>query len=210
MQKGGKITALLKSIGVPDKKIKELPTGIEPEWLVPAVRQPENIRKFIFVGRYEHRKGIDELNTVLKTLKQESFEFVFVGPMPEAKQVKQHGIHYTGPVMEAKAMQELIRMADILVCPSHSEGMPNVIMEAMASGLAVIATDVGAVSSMVSESNGWLIMARSEQALKQALLSAMKIPLTDLQKMKEISLKRVTEKFLWGSLVQQLISNMNE
>ena len=42
-------------------------------------------------------------------------------------------------------------MSDVLVVPSLSEGMPTVILEAMARGKAVIATDVGAVSDLVSE-----------------------------------------------------------
>ena len=52
------------------------------------------------------------------------------------------------------------------MCPSYSEGMPNVIMEAMSRGLAIIATDVGAVSKLVDEENGWLINPRGLEKLK--------------------------------------------
>ena len=53
--------------------------------------------------------------------------------------------------------------------PSLSEGMPTVILEAMARGKAVIATDVGAVSELVSEENGVLIQAGSVEELSNAL-----------------------------------------
>ena len=46
---------------------------------------------------------------------------------------------------------------DILICPSYSEGMPNVILEAMSRGLAIIATNVGAIRLLVSEDNGVLL-----------------------------------------------------
>ena len=46
---------------------------------------------------------------------------------------------------------------DILLCPSYSEGMPNVILEAMSRGLAIIATNVGAIRLLVSEDNGVLL-----------------------------------------------------
>jgi glycosyltransferase involved in cell wall biosynthesis len=207
---GGKITDLLQSVGVPISKIRELPTGIDQGWIASSVRKAEVIRKFIFVGRYEHRKGIRELNKVLIGLKEHSFEFVFVGPIPTKRQISRAGVKYAGPVMETNAMQELLSAADILVCPSHAEGMPNVIMEAMARGLAVIATDVGAVSAMVSEANGWLIEVRSETALKQALFAAMEISSEQLEQKKTYSLNLVAERFLWDKLIQRLIGNLKE
>ena len=207
---GGKITALLKSIGVSSLKIKELPTGIESEWLVDRVRKTEKIRNFIFVGRYEHRKGISELNNVLKKLKGQKFEFTFVGPIPVSRQIRQPHVKYAGAVMDASAMQELLRGSDILVCPSHSEGMPNVIMEAMASGLVVIATDVGAVADMVSEQNGWLIHPRSEEELGESMKLALNISAEDLYLKKSNSVKFVGDRFLWDKLIQRLIVYMSK
>ncbi|HEV7232353.1 MAG TPA: glycosyltransferase family 4 protein [Bacteroidia bacterium] len=205
---GGKITELLLENGVLRSRIKELPTGIDRAWLAEKASGPNPVRRFIFVGRYERRKGIEELNAVLKSLKGMSFEFVFAGPIPEMRQLRLSGVSYAGSIQETGTMMDLLRKSDILVCPSHSEGMPNVIMEAMASGLSVIATDVGAVSAMVDASNGWLIAPGSEQALREAMVSALDIPDEELLMKKKESLRKVETEFLWEKLIPQLIAGM--
>jgi glycosyltransferase involved in cell wall biosynthesis len=202
---GGEITALLKAIGVPQKKIIAVPTGIEQTWLADGVRVSNGHRRFIFVGRNERRKGIHELNAVLKELREPGIAINFVGPIPASKQLKLHGVTYAGAVMEAEQMKQLMDRADVLVCPSHSEGMPNVIMEAMARGLAIIATDVGAVSEMVDKENGWLIGAHDKKALQDAIQEAEKLPSERLDFKKQASIRRVKERFLWESLIEDTI-----
>jgi glycosyltransferase involved in cell wall biosynthesis len=205
---GGKITELLLENGVERTRIKELPTGIDASWLAAKATVPQAIRRFVFVGRYERRKGIEELNSVLKGLKGKPFEFVFAGPIPEARQLRLPGVTYAGSIQDVEPMMNLLRASDVLVCPSHSEGMPNVILEAMASGLAIIATDVGAVSAMADKANGWLIPPGSELALREAMISAMETPAEELFMKKKESLRKVESEFLWGKLIPQLISSM--
>lgn len=82
---GGKITPLIRSLKVESEKIIEMPSGVEEGWLVKAPLYPSGIRKFIFVGRYERRKGIQELTDALRQIMQDhefEFEFEFVGPIP--------------------------------------------------------------------------------------------------------------------------------
>jgi glycosyltransferase involved in cell wall biosynthesis len=78
--------------------------------------------------------------------------------------------------------------------------MPTVIMEAMASGLAVIATDVGAVSQQV-ERNGWLLPGPEPVAVAQAMRAAMDLPSEDLLSMKRRSLEKVREQFTWKYVI---------
>ena len=59
-----------------------------------------------------------------------------------------------------------------MVCPSYSEGMPNVILEAMARGLAIIATDVGAIAEMVDSTNG-ILMANNKSPLIMSSIMAI-------------------------------------
>jgi glycosyltransferase involved in cell wall biosynthesis len=66
-------------------------------------------------------------------------------------------------------------IADIFVLPSHTEGMPNVLIEAMASQIACIATDVGGVASLIrDEENGLLIEKNQEKKLLIALETLIK------------------------------------
>lgn len=67
-----------------------------------------------------------------------------------------------------------LRSLDVFVLASHQEGRPTSIMEAMATGLPVIATDVGAVADLVVEGQtGLLVAAGDTQALSQAILALL-------------------------------------
>ncbi len=207
---GGKITSLLTSLGIPKGKIIELPAGIESEWLIDQSAPIRKIRRFIFAGRYERRKGIEELHKMLLAWEGPEFEFIIAGPIPVSKQIKKAGIKYTGSIDNQKDMKTLLRDSDILVCPSHSEGMPNIILEGLASGLAIIATDVGAVSSMVDGKNGWLINPGSEKELQAAFKSAVHISEQELDEKKRSSLIRVKERFFWDKLILKTIDKITE
>ena len=102
-------------------------------------------------------------------------------------------------------MRSLLQACDILVCPSYSEGMPNVILEAMASGLAVIATDAGAVNLMVSQSNGWLLDSLNIKDLTSTIEASINITDHDLFEMKKISISKVREKFVWSKIIEDTI-----
>ncbi|MFI5150094.1 MAG: glycosyltransferase family 4 protein [Bacteroidia bacterium] len=207
---GGKITGMLTDIGVPLNKIIVLPAGIEKEWINEDQVQTGSARRFIFAGRYERRKGIEELTRVLDNWAGPEIHFTFAGPIPESKRLKRSWIQYTGGIENSDRMKEVMRNADVLVCPSHSEGMPNVILEAMAGGLAVIATDVGAVSEMVCGQNGWLIEPASEEALRKALMDAVEMDASVLDEKRRRSVSRVRDLFTWDVLAKQTFNMIRE
>jgi teichuronic acid biosynthesis glycosyltransferase TuaC len=67
--------------------------------------------------------------------------------------------------------------ADILVLPSHSEGTPNVVLEALASGRRVVATSVGGVPDLITSPKlGALVPAHDPDALADALMLALREP----------------------------------
>ncbi|MFN0033300.1 MAG: glycosyltransferase family 4 protein, partial [Flavobacteriales bacterium] len=96
-------------------------------------------------------------------------------------------------------IQRVLDACDVLVTPSHSEGMPNVIMEGMARGLAVVATDVGAVSAVVSEENGWLIEPNDMGALQQSLQDICLMQLPELMAKRNMSLQKIAA-FHWEKI----------
>jgi glycosyltransferase involved in cell wall biosynthesis len=238
---GGKLTGLQKKLAGPQNKVIELPIGITNDWLIndlPAATG--KIRKFVFIGRYERRKGIEELHTVLQQLINENqqFEFHFIGPIPESKRLNSNNlllpsltpwppeggkqpasntstnllayspgslIAYHGPIHNEKEIQQILRDADVLVCPSWSEGMPTVILEAMASGCAIIASDVGAVNVQVSPENGILIEPGSKKQLKQAIGLMIQMDKEQLLQMKKRSIQLIKEKFLWEQVAERTI-----
>ncbi|MCA1945173.1 MAG: glycosyltransferase [Desulfovibrio sp.] len=83
-------------------------------------------------------------------------------------------VHFAGERLD---VDTVLRQADALVLSSIREAMPNVILEAMATGLPVIATDVGGVAEMVVQGEtGWLTPAEDAPAMAQAMLRLAREP----------------------------------
>ena len=206
---GGKISEILRErLRVADERIIEIPTGIDPSWLVDSIRPvASDKRRFIFLGRYERRKGIEELHAVLSGWTGPEIEFVFIGPIPKEKQLNLPWAQYRGSVSDPGALKAELDQGEVLVCPSYSEGMPNVIMEAMARGLAIIATDVGAVASVVDATNGILVERLSIKALKSSIQQISFLPDEELSTMKSASLKRVSN-YTWGRVSLDVVENI--
>jgi glycosyltransferase involved in cell wall biosynthesis len=203
---GGKISEIILKLGVKKEKIIEIPAGIETSWINENIKPIEEKRKFVFVGRFERRKGVEELNkALLEIIHSAEMEMHFIGPIPKSKQIAADNVFYHGSVNDSERMKSLLRACDILICPSHSEGMPNVILEAMASGLAVIATDVGAVNLMVSKENGWLIGSTETELIRSAITNVLNIPANDLTRMKQSSVSIVKEKYFWDKIIVNTI-----
>lgn len=195
---GGDITKVILDLGVNANKIIEIPTGIDKKWLREDKKYFDGPRRFLFIGRYERRKGIEELHHVISTTDFDlPIEFHFVGPIPASKRIKKEGVVYHG---EIKAREELIKIIDqchILLCPSHAEGMPNVIIEAMSRRLAVIATKVGAVEAMLPKQGGRIIAAGNEEELRRAVSDFAYADAKELQTMGEMSIEFIRTNLLW-------------
>lgn len=204
---GGKITEIIRSIGVADSKIIVLPSGVEDSSLIGSIRQVEGKLKFLFLGRYERRKGIEELNVALESLfdlqDRPQAEFHFVGPIPETRRLKKESIIYHGEVRDREKLQGLIRSCDVLVCPSWSEGMPNVILEAMANGLAVIATDVGATNVLVNENTGWLLHLSEPEEILNTLNKVLRTDPALIDRKKQNALEQMKRDFTWEKLIEK-------
>ncbi|WP_317896717.1 glycosyltransferase family 4 protein [Aurantibacillus circumpalustris] len=204
---GGKITDIIKAIGVKEENIVEFPSGVEESTLAKSIKSVNGKIKFLFLGRYERRKGIEELNSAIKlffnTSKNKNAEFHFIGPIPETKRLLIDGVNYHGEIRDKIKLQNLIKQSDILICPSWSEGMPNVILEAMANGLAVIATDVGATNVLVSEATGWLLKSSDPYEIQSAMDNALACGENEIEKKKQNGLNLISKNFTWEKLIEK-------
>ena len=208
---GAKITELIRELGVGDDKIISIPSGIDNAWIRQSKLKVNSPIRFVFLGRYERRKGIEELTTVLEeVISENTFEFHFIGPIPKDKQIASKKIVYHGVMQDKEKLTGLLDDGDVLVCPSHSEGMPNVILEGMSRGMAVIATDVGAVRMLVCEKVGVLLKEIDEEELKQAILSLSNLEPSKLLEMKINSMELVSNAFKWERIAEQLIDKVKE
>ena len=210
---GGKITNIIKDLGVPNNKIIEIPSAINKSWLYKKKLNISNSIKFLFVGRFERRKGIEEINKAILNLPINNLdiEFHFVGSIPAKNQIKSNDfkIIYYGEIIDEESKKKIYDKCDILMCPSYSEGMPNVILEAMSRGLAIMATDVGAVRLLVSEDNGILLNNCNEILIRKAISKIILMDKKLILKMKENSIQIIKDNFLWQNITFKLLSSLN-
>ena len=192
------------------KKIIELPSGVEQSVLADTIVPVSSIIRFVFLGRYERRKGIEELNKAIAALlpveNTLKVEFHFIGPIPEDKRLHNEKVIYHGEIRDKLRLQNMMRTCDILICPSWSEGMPNVILEAMANGLAVVATDVGATNILVGDKTGWLLKGSHVTEIYQTLNSILNLDQSAINKRKQAALNLIKSDFTWEKLIVKLYS----
>jgi glycosyltransferase involved in cell wall biosynthesis len=209
---GGKLTDLIQEkLDIPSERIFELNVGIDPSWLIPDVHPASVPRRFVFLGRYERRKGIEELQSVIQSHPewQQYAQFRFIGPIPEAKRLSLPHVSYAGIIIDQTILKKELRSADVLLCPSHSEGMPTVILEAMASGLAILATDVGAVQLMVDSENGKMLPRLTDADLADGIKTLIELAPNKIFAMKQSSLARV-HAFEWGKVALKTLESIQE
>jgi len=210
---GGKLTNILIDLGFNGNKIIEQPIGISSSWLMLDDYSIEikNNRKFVFLGRYEARKGIKELSIILRDLVESfDFEFHFIGPIPENMKLVHDKIFYHGLIKGENSIKSILRKSDILVIPSYSEGMPTVILEAMASGCAIVATDVGAVREQVGKDNGWLVNPGDIVSLRNNMVHAINCSQKELLDKKNQSIIKIKENFLWNDVINKVIRKITK
>lgn len=214
---GGKITPLIARRVMRPSKVVELPSGIGSNWIrEDSPDMPSGPLKFLFVGRYDRLKGLPELYKAISGLQsntarkgQRDWELTLVGPIPEEHRLQDPRLRYVGAVHGELELMDIYDRHDVLLCPSISEGMPNVIMEAMARGLAVVATDVGATQILVDSSNGWLINAGDVGAIRLAMIRAIETMPEDLLKMKLAGISRMRTEFVWEHIATRFVAWMS-
>ena len=207
---GSKISKIIKDLGVVPNKIIESPSGIDEDYIRDNHSlKVFNKRKFVFLGRYERRKGIEELLNVIQSIKLNSLnvEFHFIGDIPNKKRIKLDNVFYHGLVQNTIKVINILDEMDVLICPSYSEGMPNVVLESMARGLAIITTDVGANSLLVDDEVGCLIDVNNlKLELISSIIAVSNKNNLELLTMKKNSINRVNKKYNWNLIIKNLIN----
>jgi len=147
-------------------RIGVVPNGVELQPLRPGPG-----RGIVYVGRLLRAKGLDELLDAMRCLPGEHLTIVGDGPERPRLEAAARGLSvtFTGRVDHATAWRH-IREARCLTLPSHSEAFPNVILEAMASGVPVVAARTGGVPSLVEDGKtGFIVKAGSAEQLAEAI-----------------------------------------
>ena len=185
-------------------KVKVVRCGLDAMFLkAEPVPLPE-ARRLICVGRLAEQKGLPILIAAAGRLYAEGveFELILVGDGPLRGEIERLiAEHDLGDNVRLAGWQsnadvrELIQGCRALVLPSFAEGLPVVIMEALALGRPVISTYVAAIPELVQPGvSGWLVPPSSVEALASAIREALDAPVERLERMGRAGALRVAER----------------
>jgi glycosyltransferase involved in cell wall biosynthesis len=170
-------SAVSATYGVDPARVAVIPNGVGESFFYSGPRLPQARPRLLFVGRLTVQKNVPLLLRALAGV-SERFETTLVGDGEAegslrdlAAGLELQNVRFYGRADEGE-LRELYRDADIFVLPSEREGMPLVLLEAMAMGLPVVATDISGIREVVGHGvNGVLVPPDHAAALRGALLS---------------------------------------
>ena len=178
------IDAELEGVGIPPRQRVSIPNGVDTRRFVPLpAADRQTLRRqlglpqapvAIFTGRLVAEKCIDQLIAVWPAVRvahpDACLLLLGTGPQEETlRQAASAGIRFTGRVED---VVPFLQAADLFVLPSATEGLSVALLEAMAAGLAPVATAVGGTPDLIEHGrNGWLIPAGDPAALQNAILT---------------------------------------
>ena len=127
----------------------------------------ERIENAVYVGHVKQKKGIGEIYQAAKEVPNIVFniygQILELPNEPAPANVVLHG------EVAHDTISEVLKDADVFIFPSHTEGFANVMLEAMAAGLPVIASDVGANLDMIEDKGGIIVEPQNSRQIVEAL-----------------------------------------
>lgn len=164
----------------------------------------------LFVGALHREKGILELLEALCHLKNIDFHIDICGlntddyirdDLDRYKECLGSKVTFHGYVQGSKKTA-LFERADVLLLPSYHEGMPLVVLEALASSCAIVSTRVGTTPEILTEDNVLWVDVKSSKDIEEAV-KKLNSDRGYMEKMKAMNLK-LSEKFSVGKHIEEL------
>lgn len=123
----------------------------------------------LFVGNLEAAKGIPEALQAFSYRGMDKVTGIFIGEGSLGPQVEAHPrCFWVRPISNAR-IAEYMAAANLMILPSHAEGLPTVLVEAGACSLPIVATSVGGISDLLGEDRGVLVPVGNPEALATAI-----------------------------------------
>lgn len=194
------------------KEVKIITNGVDTEYFTPKVTKAEEIR-ILFVSRLIERKGlqfiIPKLNEIQREVEQ-AVKLTIVGDGPYREELVRLSKEYNVEKMisfegqkDKKDILQYYQNADVFILPSKKEGMPNVVLEAMACGLPIVMTPCEGSMEIVHE-NG--IISDIEH-FEQAVIRLCKDE--SLGKIMGKNSRTLAEKeFSWNTIIDKYLNEL--
>ncbi|MEX2143240.1 MAG: glycosyltransferase family 4 protein [Anaerolineales bacterium] len=205
----------LGAVFEPRVPIQVIPNGVDLEVFHPGEKTGE-LPRLLFVGRIVYQKGLDLLFSALGELKDMAWRLDLAGDGPSVERLSHQAaalgiaarVQFLG-WQSREGLPGIYQQADLFVNPSRHEGMPNTVLEAMASGLPVLATRIAGNEELVNAETGVLTPAEDIEALTTALRTLLLD--ADLRKRMGVAArKRVEESYSWQRVAQVYLDLMHK
>ncbi len=199
-------------MGVDEKKILHIPYGVDL-LKFKKISKNDSIFRIIFVGTLSVRKGVHYLLQAYSELHLKNSELLLIGEISEEMRsffyTYQKNVRWIHHVAHSE-LYTFLSQGSIFVMPSLEEGLALVILEAMACGLPVIATEnSGARDVVLDGENGFIIPIRNVDVLKEKI-SFLYNNSDKTTSMGINAVNRVTFNFSWDNYGNRIVSTYNK
>ncbi|MEM2045969.1 MAG: glycosyltransferase [Candidatus Bathyarchaeia archaeon] len=205
---------------VPPHKIRYIPNGVDTECFCPNPELRRRLREemelgrafvWLAVGRFGPQKDYPTMLRAFASVVGKYPETLLLiagdGPLRPLMEKLADDLHVSARTKFLgirRDIPELMNAADAYVLSSAWEGMPMVLLEAHASGLPVVATDVGGNREVVIDGvTGFLVPPKDPEALAQAMLRLIELPEEKRQRMTEAARRHILANFSLDRVVDQ-------
>jgi glycosyltransferase involved in cell wall biosynthesis len=193
--------ALLRRLGVAGKS-QVIPTGIDPSGYGPKKEEGSSAVTVTYVGRLESVKGADDFVAATAPLRA-SFPNLTIRVAGWYKEGHPLVAQYDREV-EFLGLRDdipaLLGATDIFVLPSYSEGLSNALMEAMASGCACIASDVGGNRFLIQNGISGFLFPPGDRSALTAHVRRLLEDGTKRRAMGQAARQRIEQQFSWEAV----------
>ena len=198
------------------EKTEVVPTGVDADFFSPKQEIPKRepveppVFRVCFVGRVEPAKGVGYLLEAWKRLALPRAELVLVGTAPPEMEpwlrtYANCNVRLTG-FLSRQEVAQCYRESSLFVHPSPNEGLARVLLEAMASGLASVTTNMtGAGECITDGKQGLIVPARDVDALADAILWCYRHP-DEVQSMGHAARARIESEFTLDHYNQRVMA----
>jgi len=194
-----------------DDRVRYVPNGVEQRFFATRQYHVDNTVRLLYVGTWLDQRGIFYIREALRKLsaRKLAFSMTFAGPNAPADEI----LRFFGEelaqyvmvrdIIPAERMQELYAEHDIFVFPSLMEGLPSVLLEAMASGMPVITTETCGMPDVVeNQFNGLLIPPANAAAIEEGILRLARS--AELREKLGVAARETMKRYTWERAARQL------
>jgi glycosyltransferase involved in cell wall biosynthesis len=204
----------LVRLGVPPEKLAVIPNGVDVQKYSPGASsfksQVNAQRLFVYQGRIAAEKNVEAL---LRAWKQselgDSSKLLIVGNGPLSASFmpfygEEYGIIWLGFIADEQRRIDILRAADVFILPSLLEGLSLSLLEAMACGVACVATDAGADGEVLEDGAGVILNTNRVTAQLHTLLPLLRDHPEWTTLLGQKARKRVLERYTLSRNITQL------